>query len=127
MMVRRTLSMVASLSLLAVAACDSGPSGPGSLVGRVTGDMLGGVVLEVVGSGIRSFEGRGDTQVYSAQVGDKVNTHRVLLVTPVGGEIQFEILVDDVGMEGPAMTVVSAAGTDNLTQIAASIDVRVER
>ena len=119
--------MVASLSLLAVAACDSGPSGPGSLVGRVTGDMLGGVVLEVVGSGIRSFEGRGDTQVYSAQVGDKVNTHRVLLVTPVGGEIQFEILVDDVGMEGPAMTVVSAAGTDNLTQIAASIDVRVER
>lgn len=127
MMVRRTLSLMTALMLLMVAACDSGPSGPGSLIGRVTGDMLGGVVLEVVGPGIRSFEGRGDTQAYSAPVADKVNTHRVLLITRLGGEIQFEILVDDVGMEGPVMTVVSAAGTDNLTQMAASIDVRVER
>jgi hypothetical protein len=127
MMVRRVLSIGASLSLLVIAACDSGPSGPGSLIGRVTGESLGGVVLEVTGAGIRGFEGRGNTQAYAAPMAGRENMHRVLLIDPQGGEILFEILVDDVGMDDPVMVVVSAAGTDNLTQMAASIDVRVER
>jgi len=114
-------------ALLSIAACDSGPKGPGGLVARATGESLGGVVLRVQGVGITGFAGRGTTQVYSAAVADKVNTHRVILIDPQGGDLGFEIIVEDRAMEGPVITVLQAALTDNRGVSAAVATVTVER
>ncbi len=108
-------------------ACDSGPSGPGTLVASVYGDALGGVVLEVTGAGIRGFEGLGDTRVYAAPVAGKPGTHRVLLIHPEGGELRFEIQVEDLDLDDPVVRVVSAAGADNGPRLNAGIEVLIER
>ena len=126
-MMARTVRFGALLALLAVAACDSGPSGPGALVVRVSGPSLGGALIDVSGSGIQGFAGRGSTQAYGASVGVGGAAHRVLLIDPNGTEIVFEILVDDLGMEGPTLTVVSATGVDNSTQLVSGVSVLVER
>lgn len=123
------LSALVAVMLIALggAACDSSPSGPGTLVAAVTGESLGGVVLQIVGPGIRGFEGLGNTQVYAAPLSGTPNGYRVMLVDAVGSDLRFEIQVDDVGMNDPVMTVVSAAGVDNLTRLTAGIETRVER
>lgn len=116
------------LALLALfAACDSGPEGPGALTGRVTGEELGAVLIEVVGPGITGFEALGSTQVYAAAVADEVDTHRVVLVSPQTGELTFHIQVEDRGMEGPVITVLQAALGDNRAVSAAVATVTVER
>lgn len=107
--------------------CDSGPKGPGALTGRATGENLGGVLLRVEGSGIQSFSGLGSSQVYSAPVENKVDTHRVLIISTEGGDLQFEINVDDRAMEGPIITILQAALTDNRAVSAAVATVTVER
>lgn len=112
---------------LAAAGCDSGPSGPGALVATVTGESLGGVALQIEGTGIRGFEGLGETQVYAAALSGRQNAFRVLLVAPRGDELRFEIQVEDVAMDDPVMTVVSAAGIDNLSLLTAGIVTRIER
>lgn len=124
---RRAIHGMAVAGLLAFAACDSGPKGPGALTGRVTGEDLGGVLLRVEGSGIQSFSGLGSAQVYSAVVESKVDTHRVLIVSPDGGDLQFEIMVDDRAMEGPVVTVLQAALTNNRAVSAAVATVAIER
>jgi hypothetical protein len=125
---RNLVALGLSLVLLVVTACEFGPSGPGTLVARVSGGSLGGAVVEVVGVGIRGFGGRGSTQTYAAPVPGRRDAFRVILIDPEAeGDIIFEVLVDNVRMEGPVMTVLSAAGNDNATQMVASIEVRVER
>ncbi|HSG50123.1 MAG TPA: hypothetical protein VLA43_20020 [Longimicrobiales bacterium] len=124
---RVTARVLALAVALLVAACDSGPSGPGTLTAVATGNALGGVVLEVRGAGIRGFEARGDARVYTAPVAGEDGVHRVIVITPVPGELPFSIEVDDVGMEGPAVTVISAARGDNYVVPASSVTVRVER
>ena len=119
-------ALLAALAVT-VAGCDSGPSGPGALVATVTGESLGGVALQIEGAGIRGFEGLGETQVYAAPLAATPNAFRVLLVAPRGDELRFEIQVDDVAMDDPIMTVVSAAGIDNLTLLTAGIVTRIER
>lgn len=124
---RRLVALVATLGLLAVAACDSGPSGPGTMTAFASGASIGGAVLQVEGTGIRGFTARGTTRLYSAAVDGRDGTHRVILVTPTPGEMAFDIEVDDRGMEGPVVTVVSAANHDNLVVSASNVTVRVER
>jgi hypothetical protein len=106
----------AALSLLlvwAAASCDSSPSGPGSLPVTVEapGAPLGAVTLEVVGAGVRGFA--------------RQNRHRVVLVDPVGGVLRLAIRVEDVRAEPPRVTVVSAAGTDNLARAVTDVEARV--
>ena len=79
------------------------------------------------GRGIRGFEGLGNTQVYAAPIAGSRDDHRVMLIDPEGGELRFEIQVEDLGMEDPVMTIVSAAGVDNLTLLTAGIETRIER
>lgn len=122
----RVRALVLAL-LMAAAACDSGPSGPGTLTAVATGASLGGVVLEVEGAGIRGFAGRGSTRVYSAPVQDRTGVHRVVLIGPEPGDLPFEMQVDDIGMEGPVVTVVQAARGDNFAIPASQVSVRVER
>ena len=124
---RRGFAYLLAVATLLSGACDSGPSGPGTLVASVTGSSLGGVVLEVRGPGILGFEGLDNTQVYAAPLAQVADAYRVLLIDPEGGELRFEIQVEDVGMGDPIMQVVSAAGVDNLTRLAAGIETRVER
>jgi hypothetical protein len=123
----RLMRTVALAGLVAVGACDSGPRGPGTLTAVATGASLGGVVLEVEGTGIRGFAGRGSTRVYSAPVEGRSGVHRVILVGPEPGDLPFEVEVDDVGMEGPVVTVVQAARGDNFAIPASRVSVRVER
>ena len=107
--------------------CDSGPEGPGTMEATATGEALGAVVLEVEGAGIRGFEARGETRVYSARVVGRDGVHRVVLVDPVGGALRFGIDVDDLGMDGPFVRVVTAASTSNSLLLVPNVDVAIER
>ena len=88
---------------------------------------LGAVVLDVVWAGVQGFEGQGSTQVYSAQLTAEKDRHRVILVGPAGGDLSFGILVDDLYLEGPLVTVVEAVATDNLSRSVDNIRVLLER
>ena len=121
------LAAIAALALSAT-ACDSGPDGPGVVAGTVTGPAdLGAVVLDVVWNGIQGFEAHGSTQVYSAPVAGEVGRHRVILVGPTGGSLSFGILVDDLYLEAPVVTVVEAVATDDLARPVGNIQVLLER
>jgi hypothetical protein len=123
----RALVLVAFASLGA-AACDTGPSGPGTITGTVVGDAtLGAVVLEFRGRGVEGFEGLDDTRAYGAAVAGAGDRHRVVLVNPAGGDIRFGMRVQDLGMLPPAVVVVAAAGTDDRARSAGGIEVRLER
>ncbi len=128
MRARKHSRLLAGLSVLALTACDLGPSGPGTVTGSVTGDAaLGAVVLDVTWPGVAGFEGRGSTQVYSAPVTDSPDRYRVVLVSPTGGDLPFAIAVDDAYLQSPVVTVVEAAGIDNLPMSVAGLRVVLER
>lgn len=119
---------LAVLALAVIAACDTGPDGPGTVLGTVTGGAsLGAAVLDVTWKGVQDFEARGSTQVYSAAVPGEDDRYRVILVGPVAGDLSFGIVVDDVYLEGPVVTVVEAAGADNLPRAVGELQVRLER
>lgn len=125
---RCSLLAAAGLALVALAACDVGPDGPGTVAGTVTGAPdLGAVVLDVVWKGIRGFEGTGSTQVYSAPVPGEPDRYRVILVGPSGGDLTFGINVDGLYLEGPVVTVVEAAGDDDLPRSVGDLRVLLER
>lgn len=102
------------LALLALlAACDSGPKGPGFLTGAVEGPAsLGAVQLEVSGAGIVGFEGAGTTRVFSAPLGE--DAHRVVLVGETAGDLRFRIEVTDRRSAPPSATVLSASDEADL-------------
>lgn len=126
-MKRHALACVAGI-VLALSACDSGPSGPGAITAFATGPSVGGVVLEVQGAGIRGFTARGSSRVYSAPVAGRTPpTHRVVVITPDPGEMVLDIDVEDLGMEGPTVRVVSAANGANQAIAASNVTVRLER
>ena len=120
---RRLVQLVAVA--LTLAACDSGPSGPGDLTGFVEtpGPVLGGAVLEVVGKGVTGFSGSGGTQVFSAATGAEA-TYRIVLLAQTPGQLQFRVAVQDRGAEKPAVSVVSVVSGGNLP-LPATADYRV--
>ena len=102
-------------TVVALAGCDLGPSGPALVAGTVTGSpTLGAAVVEITWPGVTGFQGRGSTQVYAGPVAGSRDRHRVILVDAAGGDLRFTILLDDIGLDGPVATVISAVGTDNL-------------
>jgi len=117
------------LGLLSIAACDSGPKGPGVLPARVTSpEPLGAVVLEFAGAGITGFEGQGSTQVFGAIGSAGAGKHRVILVSPTAAtEIRFGIEFSDRGGKMPSVTAISAASATNAPVTAAGLKVRIER
>ena len=118
---RRSVLVLAALTLLA--ACDSGPSGPGTLSATVSGPTpLGAVLLEVTGIGVTGFVGQGDTRVYGAAVGGK---HRVVAVTGSGGTLRIGIKVDDLGAEPPVVVVLTSAGPGNLVILNTGVTVLI--
>jgi hypothetical protein len=123
----RHLRALLLVGALAIGACDSGPEGPGTLSVRAEGTDLGAVVLEVEGSGVRGFAGLGSTRLYAGTVPGREGVHRVVLVDEAGGSLRFEMQVDDVGMDGPFVRVVTAATTANTLVLVPRVDVLVER
>lgn len=112
--------------MLASAACDSGPKGPGTLLATVSaGGALGAVTLEVIGPGVTGFEGLGGTHAYGSIVSPRQDRHRVVLADPVGGTLRVAIAVQDVRADAPTVTVVAAAGTDNLERTTNDVVVRI--
>ncbi|MGD8286984.1 MAG: hypothetical protein PVJ80_06040 [Gemmatimonadota bacterium] len=126
---RKSRLVVLAMAVVALlSACDTGPDGPGTVYGTVTGASdVGAAVLDVVWRGVRGFEGRGGTQVYSAAVPDEPDRYRVILVDATGGDLSFGITVDDVYLEGPVVTVVEAADTSNEPRAVSDLDVLLER
>lgn len=116
-MIRRGLLFgLAAALAFGLGACDSGPSGPGTVQARVTGGETpaGAAVVEVTGKGIRGFEAAGGTRVYSGALSEGSNVYRVVLVNGAdAGELRFGIRVDDRGAELPSAAVVIAADTAN--------------
>lgn len=128
MSARRAMGVVALGLLAALAACDSGPTGPGTVAGTVTGSAdLGAVVLDVTWVGVQGFEGQRSAQVYSAPVTGSTDRYRVVVIDPVGGDLHFGIDVDDVYLEGPVVTIVSAADTNNQPMSVGGLSVALER
>ena len=124
--VRTTLAVVGALAL---AACDSGPKGPGVLPATVVAPQpVGAVVLEFTGAGILGFEAQGTTLVYSAPSPGGAEKHRVILVSPAGGkEIRFGIELADRAGAMPTVAAISAASPSNASMVAAGLQVRIER
>jgi hypothetical protein len=121
-------SLLAALAATALAACETGPHGPGTVNGTVVGQAdLAGAVLDVVWGGVRGFEGHGSTQVYSAAVAGEEDHYRVILISPTGGDLTFGILVDGDYLRGPVVTVVEAVGSDNLPRSEGDLRVWLER
>lgn len=120
----RSLFAVLMTALLAASACSD--DGPGTLLVTVEApDALGAVALEVVGAGVRGFEGVGTTQAYGGVVSAREGRHRVVLVDPAGGTLRVGIRVDDVRAAWPTVRAVSAAGTDDVERITSDLDIRV--
>jgi hypothetical protein len=108
----KRLLVVATLSFLA-AGCDSGPDGPGDYTGalRTQGVAVGAVVLEVVGTGIEDFSPAGGTKVFSAVQADP-KVHRVMVIGE-GGDLTFQVSVQDRGRGKPKATVINAVDLEN--------------
>lgn len=116
---------VAVLMAGLLAACDSGPSGPGTLSATVSGPQaLGAVLLEVTGLGVQGFVGQGDTRVYGAELSAVDGKHRVLVVG-AGGTLRFGIKVDDLGAVAPVIVVMKTASVDNLVVLNTGVTVVV--
>ena len=117
---------VATLAAAALAACDSGPSGPGTLSATVSGPQaLGAVLLEVTGIGIQGFVGQGDTRVYGAELSALEGKHRVVAVTGTGGTLRIGIRVDDLGAPAPVFVVLKSASPDDLVILSTGVTVVV--
>lgn len=127
MMGRRAGTGAVLALCLGLAACDSGPGGPGRITVTATAAELGGAVLEVQGAGVQGFSARGSARVYSAAIEARANVHRVIVISPESGRLTFDIDVADLGMEGPVVDVVSAARADNAPMQRRLVTVSVER
>lgn len=124
---RRTA--LAAAAVLALAGCDLfGPSGPGVLDATLTAERaLGAVVLEVTGPSVTGFVGQGTTRAYGALVSTpEVGRHRLVLVGEDGGPMRFGIEVDDLALDPPVVTVITAADVNNRPTVATGVTVRVE-
>ncbi len=111
---RRVFGTVAVAALVAVTACSSGPSGPGTLKGTATvtaPQTLGAVVLELTGPGIDGFEGQGGSVAYGAVVNLPKGQWRVVVVGT--GELAFGVKVDNVKDPKPTVQVIKAVDATN--------------
>lgn len=102
--------------LAAGVACESGPSGPGTLGATVESATLtaAAIVLEVRGVGIRGFTSNSPLQLYWAP-GSAAGSFKVVLMNP--GEaisLTFHIQVDDLGAAAPTGEVIEATSVTNL-------------
>ncbi len=127
-MTARSRALALALAVLA-AACDSGPSGPGTLdaVIPANGLSVGAAVVTVTGPSVRGISAAGATRVYSSPVG-QANTYRVVLVNEAPGDLLFGVEVDDVGADFPTASILEVVdGTNQAFPAIGGFTVRFER
>lgn len=109
----RRFLVLAVLIPLAV-GCDSGPSGPGDLVGSIQSpdNALGGAVLEIVATGVEGFSGAGGTKVFWS-IQENPVVYRVIVIGEGGGDLNFTVSVGDRSSRNPRASVVSLVDTSN--------------
>lgn len=115
---RSTPALALAAILGTLAACDSGPSGPGTLEARLSvpeGLVAGGAVVEVEGPSLRGVTASGSTRVFSARIeGTTGRAFRVVLVGPDdGAPLRFGLEVADVEAVPPEARVVELVDADN--------------
>jgi hypothetical protein len=110
----RARAGVSLLLLLAVVACDDGPSGPGYLEGTLEGPLpAGSVFLAVTGSGIEGFDGAAGSHVFAHEVAGE-NSTRVVVVAPADdGPLRFRVEVLDRAATPPVAAIVELFGRDD--------------
>lgn len=115
-MIRRAAGLLLAAAL-AVAGCDSGPSGPGTLQGVLEAPdqgPVGAALVTVSGDDVRGISPEGSTRAFSSGPAPD-GTWRVLLVnTGTAGTLRFGVEVRDVGAAPPAATVVELVDGNNI-------------
>lgn len=94
------------------AACETGPSGPGTLTGTVASPNgpEGAALVVVSGQGLGAVSGAGSTRAFSHQNGTEM---RIVLVNLTPGELRFGVEVPDVGAPPPTATVLQVVDGEN--------------
>lgn len=118
--VRRAAGLIrtgcVATALVAGVACESSPSGPGTLGVTIESTTLtaAAVVLEVRGVGIRGFTSTNPTQLFWAPA-TAPGSFKVVLVNPGPAiPLTFNIQVDDLGAAAPTGDVIEATSVTNL-------------
>jgi hypothetical protein len=115
-------------ALLALAGCDSGPSGPGFLAGSIIadGEAPRAALLLLSGRGILDVEGTHGTLGWVGALDE--DEVEVLLVNPEpDGSITFRIRVEDVAARIPEMAVLQLSDRENRLLSGENVRIRVER
>lgn len=113
--------MAMACLVLAAAACDDDPSGPGTFTVRVDGPAdapAGAAVVELAGEGITGFEAIGSAQVFSRTVRapteqEPEGLYRVVVVAPAGSSVAFGVEVEDVALGYPSASLRRVTDTAN--------------
>lgn len=111
---RRLATGLVVMGLLALGACDWGPSGEGDWKGTLVGpgEPFGSAVLMVSGEGVLDVTGDGGVLAWSRPSGE--GEHRAVLVQPEGsGTLHFRVRVGDVSGPTPSVAIVELAGLDD--------------
>lgn len=110
----KRLIILTALATMAL-GCDSGPKGPGDLTAtlQTKGVVVGGIVVQMIGSGIEGFSGAGGSKVFFAEQ-DEPGVYRVVVIGVGSGDLSFKVSVKDVGGRRPRATIVGAVDPNNL-------------
>ncbi len=111
---RRLAVGVAFLWALALTGCDSGPSGPGSLMGSIQGpEPPAAALVLVTGEGIRDFQPVDGARLFWEPAGSATNSYRVLVIQMGEGSPEFQVQVEDLGSGRPTARVLELADGSN--------------
>ena len=108
---------VLTVAIFALTGCgDEGPVGPGSLTGIVESELstaVGAVVVDLDGVGFVGVQALGTARAVLVGALD-IDTHRIIFLATQAGPIRFTVDVEDRSVANLNLTVVEAAGLDNL-------------
>jgi len=126
---RRVAAALVLGATLALAACDSGPAGPGTLTVAVDAPVqLGAVQLRVSGTGITGVRALSDVEV-AARLESETQSEqvwRIVAFAPGGGPIRLGVEVESTDTR-LAPVALGAADAEGAIVGVAGVGVRVER
>lgn len=111
---------LAGAALFLTACSDEGPvSGPGTLTATLVGPNgpEGAAVVSLLGDGIGSVSGVGNTSVHARSDNSSV---RLILIDQTGGTLAFEVAVPDT-TQPPAVVIHEVAGPDDALRPSADV------
>lgn len=122
----RGTALAALALLMGVAACDSGPSGPGTLAVTVSSPTpISAAIVSLEGPGLRSVRATSG-EVVGRETGNSGNPGYRFVVFGEGTALTVQVEVDDVGRL-PTGFVTQAADAEGRVVGSAGLEVRIER